>query len=210
MDDGPACLLPILNTTLTPAINLLIGQPLSKLSTVDTSPLRPQKPPSRPPPPPPHRAAPRSPSPLHPIRSVAEHSQPTSPLTHEHVWNGRNPIAVIEGGVISCVRGLSHPPPGLRDQRQRSQNLDRPPGPRRRARAHRALTSFHWKAVRARLTPSAASTPPPERPPPPASPASGSRANPASTRTGCATTTRPRGGTSRPTRWGAASSLTPP
>ena len=52
------------------------------------------------------------------------------------------------------------------------------------------------------IFPSAASEPLRAFRPKPASPASGSSPRAASTKTGCATTTRRPGGTSRPTRWG--------
>lgn len=42
---------------------------------------------------------------------------------------------MIEGGVISFVRGLPHRPPGLRDELYRGEGLVRHPGPRKRARA---------------------------------------------------------------------------
>jgi hypothetical protein len=37
-------------------------------------------------------------------RRIAEYNETTGALIREYVWNGWDPIAVIEGGVISFVR----------------------------------------------------------------------------------------------------------
>lgn len=40
----------------------------------------------------------------HQGRRIAEYNQATGALIREYVWNGWDPVAVIEGGVISFVR----------------------------------------------------------------------------------------------------------
>ncbi len=100
-------------------------------------------------------------------RRIAEHIETTGALIREYVWNDWDPVAVIEGGVISFVR---------------ADHIGRP------VFATNATGVKVWTAT---YNPSAECMCPPAPSPPTASPASGSRANPASTRTGCATTIRP-------------------
>ena len=80
----------ILNTTLTPAIKLLIRIHLLEMSTVDTSRLRPQKSPSRP-----YTPTLTSPTPvtIHSVfdsdgRRIAEYNETNGALIREYVWNG--------------------------------------------------------------------------------------------------------------------------
>ena len=90
--------------------------------------------------------------------------------TREYVWNGWEPVAVIEGGVVSFVR---------------TDHIARP------VFATNSTGVKVWTATYRPFGEVVTST---GNLPPPASPASGSSRRAASTRTGCATTTRRRGG----------------
>jgi hypothetical protein len=70
-------------------------------------------------------------------RRIAEYNEATGALIREYVWNGWEPVAVIEGGVIrfrtndigrpeagSCGRG----PPALRDLSHRDLGQTQPSG----------------------------------------------------------------------------------
>jgi uncharacterized protein RhaS with RHS repeats len=109
-------------------------------------------------------------------RRIAEYNEATGALVREYVWMGWSPIAVIEGGVVSFVR---------------ADHIGRP------VFATNASGTKVWTASYLPFGGVCTTTGTP--PSPPTSPASGSKANPACTRTGCATTIRqrPSSGTKR-------------
>ena len=48
-------------------------------------------------------------------RRIAEYTEGTGAIIREYVWMGWEPVAVIEGGVVCLIRGLSHRTALVRD-----------------------------------------------------------------------------------------------
>ena len=76
-------------------------------------------------------------------RTIAEYNEATGALIREYVWNGWDPVAVIEGGVISFVRADHIGRPVFATNASGVKVWTAIPGPRRCARAFGGKT-LHW------------------------------------------------------------------